>query len=276
MWTYRVIIIALFALLRMGDAYAETEPKEITIHIRGEYNKAVIPALLAAADAKTTRTGIAELDSLAATYGLMGIYHKSGFYGYQFRLTFPPGADGAAIAGAYRNVSYIQAVVGEAEKLPVLLDHRTANGLRSFTMENPRFRLLAKVGAGTASGIIVTAMAASAIANADNFMGGHILAGSVFGCSVGFPLGVSMVDHYDSLLITLLGGVIPLSAGAYLVGHEIESIRVLGATAIFVGPIIGSLYASEKWRQLPQARRVSFALSPTLNGGLSAVAQLRF
>ena len=271
----RMIIGMLLAVRLMGDAYAEAEPAEITIHLRGQY-KAEISALLLAADGGTTRTGIAELDSLAASYGLMGIYHKSGFYGYQFRLTFPPGADGAAIAGAYRNVSYIQAVVGEAEKLPVLLGHRTANGLRSFDMENPRFRLLAKVGAGTALGSIVTAVVANRVANVDNYMGGHILAGLVFGCSVGFPLGVSMVDPYDSLLITLLGGVIPLSAGSYLVGQEIEIIRVLGATAILVGPIIGSLYASEKWRQPPQARRVSFALSPTLNGGLSAVTTLYF
>ena len=126
MWTYRVGIIALFVLLRMGDADADAEPAEITIHLRGEY-KAVISALLLAADGGTTVTGIAELDSLAATYGLMGIDRKYGF-GYQFRLTFPSGAAVTAIAGAYRNVSYIQAVVGEAEKLPVLLDHRTANG----------------------------------------------------------------------------------------------------------------------------------------------------
>ena len=45
---------------------------------------------------------------------------------------------------------------------------------------------------------------------------------------------------------------------------------------VFFGPIIGSLYGSEKSRKLPQDRRVFFGLAPTLNGGLSAVAQLRF
>ena len=106
-----MIVATLFAILMVEEANARTEPAEITIHIRGEH-KAAISALLAAVDEGTTRTGIAELDSLAATYGLIGIY-RSGLYGHRFRLTFSPGADGVAMAGAYRNLAYIQSVEPE-------------------------------------------------------------------------------------------------------------------------------------------------------------------
>ena len=97
-----IAVLTLCAAFMAAEADAK-EPAEITIHIRGEH-KAVISALLAAVDEETTRTGIAELDSLAATYGLIGIDRKgrmSPFYGYQFQLTFPPDSDGTAIAGAY-------------------------------------------------------------------------------------------------------------------------------------------------------------------------------
>ena len=109
MRTYGVVPIALFTLLRMGEAYAETEPAEITIHL-SDGHKGVVLALLEAVDDGTPVTGIAALDSLAATYGLIGIYRRdsrsSGFYGYRFRLTFPPGADVDAMAGAYGNLFY--------------------------------------------------------------------------------------------------------------------------------------------------------------------------
>lgn len=113
MRTCRIAIEMLFAVLLMGDAYAETEPAEITIYIRGEH-RGVAVALLDAVDEGTPMTGVADFDSLSATYGLMGIYRKSrsssGFYGYRFRLTFPPDVDVAVIAGAYWNLPYIQSV----------------------------------------------------------------------------------------------------------------------------------------------------------------------
>ena len=278
MRTSRVGIIALFVLLRMGDAYAEAEPAEITIHIRGQY-KAVISALLLAADGGTTRTGIAELDSLAATYRLMGIYHKSGFYGYRFRLTFPPDADGAAMAKAYRNLSYIQSVES-VSSLTVNERHRP------FDIENGGLRLLAKVAAGTVSGVALTALSIpfqvsivepSGDPDIDAFKGLEILlTGAVIGCSVGFPFGVSLVDPYDSLPKTLLAGVIPGAVGFSALLLPDEGLEGLGFLFAYVVPVISSPIMSELSRQPPQARRVSFALSPTLSGGLSAVATLRF
>ncbi len=260
MRTYGMVPIALFILLRMGEAYAETEPAEITIHILGGH-KAVISALLEAVDGGTPVTGIAALDSLAATYGLIGIYRKdriSPFYGYRFRLTFPPGEDVAAMAGAYWILPYIQ--LTKPDPLP---EAQARKMHRPFDVENVRLRLPAKVGAGTASGAVFTAVAVK----------GNILLGAIIGCSVGFPLGASSIDPYDSLPITLLAGVIPGAAGILWLSNSNSS---NGFVMGFVGPIIGSLYASEKSREPPQARRISFALSPTPDSGLSAAITLHF
>jgi len=283
------------------------ERQEITIHISGEH-KAVISALSAAVDAEKPVTGIAELDSLAAIYGLTGIYHTgrssnvddgSRFRGRartgqstrmrrssdvddgsQFRLTFPPGADGVAMAGAYRNLSYIQSVESVGS-LTVKERHRP------FDIENRGLRLLTKVAAGTASGAALTAMATSALAAIDEPSDDHnnnpyggldfFIFGALIGSTVGFPIGVSLVDPYDSFVATLMGSVMPVGGGLALVGAGRGSwLSVIGGVVALCGPFIGSLSASEKSRQPPQARRVSFALSPTLNGGLSAVTTLRF
>ena len=113
------------------------ETQEITIHISGEH-KAVISALLAAVDEETTRTGIAELDALAATYGLMGIYRKGRispfYYRSRFRLTFPPGADVVAIAGAYGNLSYTQSV--EPEPLPEARTRKLVQPTQAESMDS--------------------------------------------------------------------------------------------------------------------------------------------
>ena len=282
------------------------ERQEITIHISGEH-KAVISALSAAVDEETTVTGIAELDSLAAIYGLMeygtgrssNVYDGSRFRGrartgrstrmsrssdvddgYRFRLMFPPGADGAAIAGAYRNLSYIQSVESVGS-LTVKERHRP------FDIENRGLRLLTKVAAGTASGAALTAMATSALGAIDEPSDDHnnnpyggldfFIFGALIGSTVGFPIGVSLVDPYDSFVATLMGGVMTGGGGLALVGAGRGSwLSVIGGVVALCGPFIGSLSASEKSRQPPQARRISFALSPTLNGGLSAVATLRF
>ena len=254
---YKMAMGLLLAALLRGDADAATEGAEITIAIRGEH-KGVILALLEAVDQKTTITGITALDSLSSTYGLIGIYRTgrgSGFYGHRFRLTFPPGADVEAIAEAYQNVW---------EDPP-------------SDIENAGLRLLAKVGAGTASGLFYTA-AATAGLKSDSSMGFEILGGAIIGCSVGFPLGVTLVDPYDSGPKTLLAGVVPILTTYFLlkVSQPREGTVVLLAYGVPVISLISSLTVSELSRQPPQDRRVSLGLSPTLNSGLSAVATLRF
>ena len=272
-----IAVLTLFAALRAAGADAETEPAAITIHIRGEH-KGVVSALLEAADEGTPVTGIAELDSLAATYGLIGIYRtnrrSSGFYGYRFRLTFPLGADVDTMAKAYRNLPYIQSVAGEAEKPPVPLWPR----IRSIGGgERATSRIFVKICVGSVSSVAASgALLLLPREGESSTFSAALLYSVYFGPLVGFPLGVSLADPHDSLPMTLLGSVIPPLVGISLIKYGSESIRKLGVTTMLVGPFIGSLYASEKWRKPPQGRRVAFALAPTPNGGLSAVATLRF
>ena len=286
-----IVVLTLFTALMAADADAETEaerlavtqqktePKEITIYIR-EGHKAVAATLLDAVDEGTPITGIADFDSLSATYGLMGVYRKgsrsSGFYGHRFRLTFPLDADVAAIAGAYWNLPYVQSV----EPKP------SGWGFDDFDdIENSGLRLLAKVATGTASGVVFTAMSVFVVDVTEERKGdpdadayrpiGFLLAGGAIGCSVGFPWGVSKVDPYDSLPKTLLAGVIPGLAGYRLLGVSQQHAGT-AFLLMYVVPVVNSLIASELWREPPQDRRVSFGLAPTLNGGLSASAILHF
>lgn len=273
-----IAVLTLFAALMAAKADAETEPTEITIHIRGEH-KGVVSALLEAADEGTPVTGIAELDSLAAIYGLMGIYRtnrrSSGFYGYRFRLTFPLGADVAAMAKAYWNLPYIQSVAGEAEKPPVPLWPR----IRSIGGgERATSRIFVKICVGSVSSVASSGALLLLLLPREgesSTFSAALLYSAYFGPLVGFPLGVSLADPHDSLPMTLLGSVIPPLVGISLIKYGSESVGKLGITTMLVGPFIGSLYASEKWRKPPQGR-VAFALAPTPNGGLSAVATLRF
>ena len=273
-----IAVLTLFAALMAAKADAETEPTEITIHIRGEH-KGVVSALLEAADEGTPVTGIAELDSLAAIYGLMGIYRtnrrSSGFYGYRFRLTFPPGADVDTMAKAYWNLPYIQSVAGEAEKPPVPLWPRIRSIGRG---ERATSRIFVKICVGSVSSVASSGALLLLLLPREgesSSLSAALLYSVYFGPLVGFPLGVSLADPHDSLPMTLLGSVIPPLVGISLIKYGSESIGKLGITTMLVGPFIGSLYASEKWRKPPQDR-VAFALAPTPNGGLSAVATLRF
>ena len=143
-------------------------------------------------------------------------------------------------------------------------------------------RLPAKVGAGLLSGLVVSALAmgyadATVERNPQNTHRGVglVLGGAVFGCSVGFPLGVSALDPQDSLPITLLAGVMPGLTGYFLLRTDQENAGI-GFPLMYIGPLVGSLVASELWRKPPKDRRVSFGLSPTLDDGLSAYTTLHF
>ncbi len=106
------------------------------------------------------------------------------------------------------------------------------------------------------------------------------LFGLLPGTMFGFPVGVTLVDPHDFFRNTLRGGIGGGLAGLALsqlcdeTGPELLS--VLGFVAIYVGPVVGSIYESEQSRNPPQAHRVSFGLAPTAKGSLFAVATLRF
>ncbi len=156
-------------------------------------------------------------------------------------------------------------------------------------IEDRRLRVLAKVASGTASSVIFTVIAFGGLGEVlldgsysdDGLEGvGLLFISSYVGTMVGFPLGVTAVDPYDSRRKTFLGsagtalgGIVLIAAGA-MMGSE--TLANLGLMASFVAPPIVSIAVSEQSRKPPQSRRVSFGLSPTLNGGLSTSVTLRF
>ena len=91
---------------------------------------------------------------------------------------------------------------------------------------------------------------------------------------------MSTVDPHDSLGKTLLGSGVAGLGGLGLIAIAViarsEALAHLGVTVSFAAPPIVSIAMSEASRKPPQARRVSFGVAPTLNGGLSAFATLRF
>ena len=148
----------------------------------------------------------------------------------------------------------------EATRSDSLSEQMDAMAERYYTEADKReernLRITKKVAAGTALGVVFGVLSAK-MAYEDGLMG-YPLFGMIIGSTVGFPLGVTLVDPYDSFVETILMG------------------GIVSSIIPIVGPIIGSLYVSEKSRKPPQDHRVSFGLFPIPNGGLSAVAQLRF
>ena len=158
-----------------------------------------------------------------------------------------------------------------------------------FDIENEALRFFAKVAAGTASSVAFTAIGFGVVGHAlsdgsysdDGLEGYGLLFASLYvGNLVGFPLGASKVDPYDSPGKTLLGsgvaGLGGLGILAVAVIARSEALAHLGVMVSFAAPPIVSIAMSEASRQPPQVHRVSFGLAPTLNGGLSTSATLHF
>lgn len=173
----------------------------------------------------------------------------------------------------------------EATHSDSLSEKMEAIGKRYYTkaakQENSGLRILKKVGVGTFSGTAFTLMAIGVHekiweSSRDLDGVGHFLFyGGGIGWSVGFSLGVSSVDPYDSLPKTLLAGVIPGAVEIgflFLMGNSMTE----GLWMLSVGPVISSLIASELSRKPPQDRRFSVGLVPAPKGNLSVVAALRF
>lgn len=94
------------------------------------------------------------------------------------------------------------------------------------------------------------------------------LAGFFLGYGAGTVLSVYLSDRQARFSGVLAGGTVGVWVGAKTISKT--------EVPMLICPVAFATIASELWRKPPQARRVSLALSPTLNGGLSAVAQLRF
>ena len=254
----------LWFVLLLGVGFATSdasepapfERQEITIHISAEH-KAVVAALLAAVDAGTLVTGIAELDSLAATYGLMeyGTGRSSVFYGSQFRLTFPPGADVVAIAGAYWNVPYIQSGRQRAKWVG---------------------RVAGKLFVGTLMGSAVLVGVGVPLRTLTS---DRVATIAWVGYPVGVGLGTSLFDrhhYYRSLVFSIGGSLLGVGIGAALV-HRYRVLDPIGAIGLvmIVQPITATL-VSELFRKPPESDRFSVGLMPDARGNWAARATLRF
>ena len=230
------------------------ERQEIAIHISGEH-EAVISALLAAADEETPVTGIAELDSLAATYGLIGIDRKGRssafFYGYRFRLTFPPGSDRAAIAGDYGNVPYIH-------------------------LASQRSKLVGRVAGKLCVG---TLMGSAVFVGVRTLTSDRVATVAWVGYPIGVGLGTSLFDRHDyyrSLVFSIGGSFLGIGIGAALVHsyRTLDPYSAIGLVMITL-PVTATL-ASELFRRPPESDRFSVGLMPDAQGNWSARATLRF
>ena len=156
--------------------------------------------------------------------------------------------------------------------------------IKRYHTEDGSLRIPKKVAVGTASGIVFTLLSFGVLGDAlsdGSYSDSGLEALVIFfyssniGFSVGFPLGVSSVDPYDSFPKTLLAGVIPgaVEILSWRMGNSVKGFWFRPASIVSV---ISSLTVSELSRKPPQARRVSVGLVPNLKGGLSAVATLRF
>ncbi len=156
--------------------------------------------------------------------------------------------------------------------------------VKRYYTEDGSLRVPKKVATGTAFCLIFTILSFGGLSDAlsdgsysDSGLEalGIFYVSSVIGFSVGFPLGVSSVDPYDSLPKTLLAGVIPgaVEIGSWRMGGYVTGFWFRKASIVSV---ISSLIASELSRKPPQARRVSVGLVPNPKGRLSAIVTLRF
>ena len=166
----------------------------------------------------------------------------------------------------------------------VMMDHIAFANCGKPTAQSRGLRIVKKVATGTASCLVFTVLGfwgtgevlsdgSYSDSGLEGF--GFLFFGSVIGWSVGFPLGVSSVDPYDSLPKTLLAGIIPgaVEIGLWRMGNSVRGFWFRKAS---IASVISSLIASELSRKPPQDRRVSVGLVPNPKGGLSAVATLRF
>ena len=160
-----------------------------------------------------------------------------------------------------------------SEKPEAMVDAKAAK------RENADLRIAKKAIAGSLSSAIFSYVLVDVQESGANLGGLGSLGGVLYGHLLGFPIGVSLVDPYDSLVGTVMGCILGGVGGVGFLyffattGSEVNA--DLLAFTLLGGPAVGSLIASETWRKPPQNRRISFSLTPNPKGGLSAFATLR-
>ena len=240
-----IIALTLFATLMVADANAKTDAERLAENFS--------PILILTKDTES----------------------DYGEDGYPLVLKPEP----VEIVGA-QNLAEPSAELG-SKSLLVAANSPLAASDDSLSAQTEAGRRIAKKAiAGSLSSAIFSYVLVDVQESGANLGGLGSLGGVLYGHLLGFPIGVSSVDPYDSLFGTMMGCILGGVGGVGLLyffattGSEVNA--DLLAFTLLGGPAVGSLIASETWRKPPQNRRISFSLTPNLKGGLSAVATLRF
>ena len=166
----------------------------------------------------------------------------------------------------------VDSLAVEAE--PVDSSAVKAEPVDSLAVESPVIRVAKKLGAGVLGGsfgvLVVFIIGENSDPDPDPAPIAAVAAGpdiALLGYTFGSPIGVSWVDSRDKGILTWAGSMAGWFVGRMALERD---------TSWPFAPLIGATIASELWRKPPQSRRVSFGLSPTSNGGLSASATLHF
>ena len=207
------------------------------------------------------RGGIADVSHAAIRDGLRCVYAKRGGRVIMDAISFVNCGKPTAPADAAR----LSISRRSAQPRPAL----------NVAVENPVIRIAKKLGAGVLGGslgvLVVFVIGESADSDSDPIAaaaaGPHI---ALIGYTLGSPIGMSRVDSRDKGILTWAGSIAGWFVGRMALERD---------TSWPFAPLIGATLASELWRKPPQDSqnsRVSVRLGPAPNGGLSAVATLRF
>ena len=98
------------------------------------------------------------------------------------------------------------------------------------------------------------------------------MTGAAIGYTAGTAYGVSRSDPHDQFVPSLLGSLLGFGAGIWLTANSGTELW----PSIFVGPVAFATVMSELSRKPPKTRRLTVDLIPNPKKGLSAVATLRF
>ena len=284
----RLVVVASFASLVIGDADAADGPAETEVVLEADEidsSTVEIGALAVVvygqeerqptsgewAKLDTVRGYIKAVDRQGLLLSLKGWPQRIALDRIQTLTLVPPQRS------ASRDTTRIQAILDT-------LSARMRKGNYTDTSE----RIGRKLGSGMQSGLLCILPSAlllgSILAEKANCPLGEILCGlessilgGYIGYVVGVPIGVSALDRHDyfrSLAFSLSGSFLGAGIGLVL----IQRYEFLGPFLVISPPAMATL-ASEWFLNPPevsQAHRFSVGLVPNPKGHLSAVATLRF
>ena len=141
-------------------------------------------------------------------------------------------------------------------------------------------RIVKKLGAGALwgalSGLLLEGVLIGSNRNGGNDFGLSFFFGQLLGYTFVTPVGVSRVDQHDHYLSALTGSVM----GVILLTRVIEIDSAVDKRSdmwpLLASSVIGATIMSELSRHVPASSRLSLGVAPDFQGGLSAVATLRF